>query len=630
MEKKIGLLLVACLAWPLSTLAAPASDIALTGDIVVTATLSEKSVEDAPGTIEVVSAEEIAELGAVTVSEALQWSTGLVVSNETGRAQVPGIRGTGSKHTLVLIDGRRWSAGYKDFIDINQLPVTLIERIEIVRGPGSALYGSDALGGVINIITRNPTESALLEVDARYGNDTYGQSDRYRGAAVVGGGIGKIRTIFSAQVENKNPFEIDGELPEDGDDIQLASSAGRVAYDLAPGHELIAGFEYIHMDQEGDRYYRKAERVRESEEERLNTFLTYQGDFDNGSRLRVGAYRSDHDNDIVMKNPDAPVSDEEDAEHCLQQVEAHYSLAVASHYLTMGAEYRQEEREDASGSDEDLHNTSVFLQDELQIARPLYLVVGARFDEHSEFGSQISPRLSLVYHLNPSWQIKASYSQGFRAPSLSELFITSYRQQGKQVYQPNADLDAESSESYELGLQGSYGRFRGGVTAFYNEIDDLIEAVFSHSTGSGPSKVAYYTHQNITEARMQGIEVEGHLQLPYALSLSAHVTYLDTENKETKDDLEGQPDYQGMAKLAWHPQDSGFTANIRMRYIGDKEFADDDSDAVTLWYLYAGQKLTEQLELYVGVDNLFNRLSDSDSLNLIDPAFYYGGLRWTF
>jgi outer membrane receptor for ferrienterochelin and colicins len=114
--------------------------------MVVTATRSQSRLAQTPGSIEVVDAATLKEMNARTLADALEYATGMVVSGETGRVRAPSIRGTSAKHALVLIDGRRLVPGYGELVDINQIPLTLVERVEIVRGPASALYGSDALG----------------------------------------------------------------------------------------------------------------------------------------------------------------------------------------------------------------------------------------------------------------------------------------------------------------------------------------------------------------------------------------------------------------------------------------------------------------------------------------------------
>jgi outer membrane receptor for ferrienterochelin and colicins len=203
--------------------------------------------------------------------------------------------------------------------------------------------------------------------------------------------------------------------------------------------------------------------------------------------------------------------------------------------------------------------------------------------------------------------------------------VTSYRRRGKDVYQPNADLEAEESVSYEIGLEGEAGPFWGGVTAFRNDIDNLIEAMFAYSTGSGQQKINYYIYGNIAEAKTQGVEVEMRLLLPLNLTLSGNLTCLETENKQTGDELEGQPDYKGSLKLAYAFADWGLRTHIRMDYIGEMYYADGNQSSYTLWSAYLAKQLGDHLNFFVGIDNIFDEQETRDGVTYIEPMLYYAG-----
>lgn len=597
------------------------------GKIVVTATITEKSLEEAPGSIEVLTEQEIKEVGATTAAEALEWAAGLVVAGETGRARVPNIRGTGNKRTLVLVDGRRLAMGYKDLIDINQIPVTMIHRIEVVRGPSSAIYGSDAMGGVVNIITKKTPQNPVAGATGRYGNHFDGNGEAYDGSVYGGTRLGRFGFLLSGGYRDKEGWDEDGTLPDDGDQERLGSAAGRFSLDLADAHTLSTGFEYSDMQRDGDRFYQGLERERQAEDRRLGYFLQYDADLKPARHLMLRAYRSEHENEIGF-SPAAGVSAEEDAERYLNQLETQFTSPIFQrHILSMGAEFRTEGRKDATGREDDLDNASIYLQDEYQVFDPLYLVLGLRYDDHSEFGDHYTPRASLIYNLNPKLRFKASYGKGFRAPSLSELFVTSYRQRGRYIYDPNPDLDPEESESYEVGIEGEIGPLRAGVTAFKNEIEDMIEAVFVRSTGSGNQTRRYYRHENIAEATTQGLEIEGGLQLPLNFALRGHLTCLDTQNEETGEDLEGQPDFKGSIKLEYHQPDLGFRANIRIDHMGVKYYAVGEEDAYTLVNFYFSKDLGDHFNMFAGIDNLFDEQEDRDGVSIIEPVSYYAGIR---
>ena len=594
--------------------------------MVVTATLTEKKMAEAPGSIEVVTSQEIEEMGAQTVAEALEVATGLMVMGETGRIKTPSIRGTGNKHTLVLIDGRRFSMGYKDFLDINQISVDMIERIEVVRGPTSALYGSDAIGGVINIITKKPPSKTAAGITYQYGINKDNEGEEHIGRAYVGDSFGRFGFLLSGGLRNKDGWNKDNALPDDGDHEELGSVDGRFSFDLNDNHSLSAGFEYSDMNREGNRFFKNLDRERIADDKRLGYFLQYDAQLSPLYNLMFRVNHSEHENEIEF-SPTAQVTGEENAERELNQVEGRFTGGfLDKHILTAGAEFRKESREEKNGRDDDLDNLSFYLQDEYQIFNPLYLVLGVRFDEHSEFGSEWTPRASMIYSLFNNLRLKASYGCGFRAPSISELFVTSTRKRGKWIYEPNPDLDPEESKSYELGVEGEYRKFWGKITGFRNEIEDLIEAIYYKSTGSGPGRKHYYKHQNVAEAEMQGVELESGFNLPLNFSIAGNLTYLETEDKETGKDLEGQPDYKGYLKLAYYYPEFGLRANIRMDHIGERYYDTNVQDAYTLYNCYLSKEFFKRLTLFAGVDNIFNKRVEMDNVVNVEPTFYYAGI----
>ena len=256
----------------------------------------------------------------------------------------------------------------------------------------------------------------------------------------------------------------------------------------------------------------------------------------------------------------------------------------------------------------------------------MLVVLGLRFDDYSEFGSEWTPRVSLIYGILEDLRLKASYGKGFSAPSISQLFVTSYRKRGKWVYEPNPDLDPETSNSYEAAIEGEYKKFWGRISLFRNEVKDLIEPVYYRSTGSGRNKIDYYRYQNIDEATMEGVELEGGVDLPWSFSFSGNMSSLNTENKNTGKDLEGQPDYKGYLKLGYDYPGFGLRANIRMNYIGKCYYADGTEDDYTLFDCYVSKDLFKHIKLFAGINNIFNTREEKDGIVNVEPTFYYAGL----
>ncbi len=599
--------------------------------MVVTATMTEKILKDVPGSIEVITEQDILEMNAKTVAEALEEATGILMTTETGRMMRPSIRGTGNKHTLVLIDGRRITPGFKDLTGIEQIPVEMIDRIEVVRGPASALYGSDAIGGVVNIITKKPSKTMTIGGTAQCGRSTYGEGDEGNAGVYAGNTIGRFGFLLAGGYQDKDGYDRDGITPDDGDSIEMKSIGGRFSYQLNDGHDLLAGFEAVDRNFNGLRDLQNLDRERDTDDRRLNYFLEYDATISPESTLMLRANRSWHDNEVTV-DPATPevvgsIGDESNAERTLDQLEGRFSSRILEkHLVTMGTEYIKERREDDASLDDYVETFSIYAQDEYQILEPLYMALSVRWDHYSDFGSEWTPRLSMTYAILDNLRLKGAWGMGFRAPGFLELYIPTYMKQGKVINEPNPDLEPESSQSYEIGLQGEYKNFQAGITCFKTDIEDLIEAVYYASTGTGKQQKDYYQYRNIAEASIKGIEFEWGLKLPAGFTLSGNLAYLDTEDKTTGEQLEGRPDYKGSVKLAYEYQPFGIRANVRVTHIGERYYADEDEDRVTIVDAYLSKDVTDNFQIFFGVDNLFNAGKD----NYEEPEFFYCGIRLSY
>ena len=330
--------------------------------LVVTTTMTEKSIKEAPGSVEVITRQNIEDMNAQTLADAVENAVGLVVTTATGRNKRPNIRGTGDKHTLILIDGRRIAPGFKSYTGMEQIPVDIIDHIEVVRGPASALYGSDAMGGVINVITRKTPDKFTLEATGQLGQSTYAEGELGVGHALVGGSSGDLGFLLSGSYRHKDGYDRDNATPDDCDDSSLGSVAGRISYDISKSHHLLTGFEYMEKNAQGLRGLQKMDRERETDDDRLNLFLEYNGKISPVSNLMLRANHSTHEADVKIDPPTsmAPgVIGDESTKRRLDQLEGRFtSLFFDRHMVTIGAEGREEERKDDSGLANDITNLS--------------------------------------------------------------------------------------------------------------------------------------------------------------------------------------------------------------------------------------------------------------------------------
>lgn len=610
-------------------LAAPgianASDPQQLAPLVVTATMTEQPLNSATGTIQVITHEQIVQLAAEDVADVLRHAAGINVMTGTGRSREASIRGMGGGHTLILLDGRRITGGYNAIVDLKQIPVLLIDHIEIVRGPGSALYGSEAAGGVINIITSQPPQQTEAAVDARGG---VGLAAEQSLQGQVGTAAGPLRATIAAAHGKQDGWDDAAEAGQEVDDTQLDTVYTRAAVDLAPGQVLSLGGEWGEFQRDGQRYYMNAERKRAGDEKRIGGYLQYELAADTPYRAMVRVYGNQSKGSYQF-SPTAPSGNADENQRELLQLETRGSYQVVNGLtLTAGGELRWETLEgDQLSSYDDDHKSdqikAMYGQFDWSPNAWLNLVGSLRFDDYANSGSQVTPRLVASVFI-PSGKLWAGYGQGFRAATLDELYGQVYRRQGKDLYLGNEDLDPETSDSFEAGAELHNQRVRGQLVYFHNRVEDLIDLVQISTSGNSRT----YEYQNVNKATTYGLELETGLTLSRRLDLSVQGTWLQTENKDTGKDLAGEPEWKGEVAVTWQVPLVEIESQLRYLYFGNCEDGSGGKlDGYDLVSLYLSKQLTDSLKVYAGSDNLFQEEND---YFIQDPLQVYAGINYRF
>lgn len=598
---------------PASAMAAPGYY--ETDEVVVTATLSETPVSQIPAAIEVVSKEEIAESGAKTIADVLTEVQSVHLEPGSGRQSVIRMRGLGSRHALVLLDGMRLTAGFQDVVDLSEIPVGMIERVEVVRGSGSALYGSDAVAGVINIITRKPSEDFHAGLTLRGG-----QSSRADAATIVADGwlsgkTGKFGYVASGTWNDKDRYDRDdSDLMSDGDNRTVGAAHTAISYDLSPSVKLLLGFNYADTELQGYRTQTSGDFDRHLDTERIAAYAGIDAATGQESSLHVRAWHSSYDWKSVMIPVVAGTASTSTLEQTSRQAEARWTGNIAGiHRVTAGVEYRHEDRTDGA-LQHDGDNFGTFIQDEVQFDDRAGMVLGARYDSHSDFGSATSPKVALWYRVSDLLRLRASYGEGFRAPTLYELYTGSLYTK-KEIVNANADLDAEHSRSYEIGADLTWKSIDFSVTAFRNDMRDMIHKEFLYYLKEGSGKkvieIPVYELQNISEAMTRGIECTATLRLPYGFTLSDELSFIDTEDGRTGEDLLYVPEFSNTFTLSYGRGKSGFRGNIRIVTAGNQLLEGGERAAgYTLVHCYMAKQVSDRADLFIGVDNIFDKEPD--------------------
>jgi outer membrane receptor for ferrienterochelin and colicins len=642
-------------------------------EIVVTATRTPNPVSKLPMSVEVITHEQIEASGSLNLADVLAEAEDVnALEPVNGRLGVAKLRGLDSSLTLVLIDGYRLQSGFQGYSDLREIPAGMIERIEIVRGSGSALYGSDAVGGVINVITRKPTKELHGGLSVSEGESRTGEAGTVETDGWLSGSTGKLGFAVAGTYYNRNRYDRDtSDLMTDGDDRRIASGSVALTYDLTPDVKLTGGIIYADNSLDGIRTQTSGDFDRWVDSDRLLVHAGAEIKTGEESNLSLQVARSTYDWSSLMDNHDGlPVitsstvsgtttttatstTTRTKVAQDYDQFDARWTgIFNDVHRLTAGVEYRTEEREDFSSTvttkvvtktgvinslppttdntamSHDVDNLGLYMQDEFTGLKPLTFIAGLRYDDHSDFGSEFSPKVAALLPIDSRLKLRASYGEGFRAPSIYELYTGSLTTK-KSIVLSNPNLDAETSKTFEIGSEYTNGRFKAGVTAFRNEVRNMISQVQIGVSGTTPIN----QYQNISKAMTRGIEINASLKLSSAFSISDRVSFLDSEDMDSGNVLLYVPDVANVFRIDYINGLHGIKGNVRIVSTGTQHSsADEKIPGYTLVNCYLSKTVAKSAELFAGVDNLFNDDANTGYGNNEGAGamgtYFYGGLNF--
>ena len=386
--------------------------------IVITATRTPHLLKNVPVSTTVITEKEIEQTGASTLAEALENVAGMRVTylGSTGSLSTALIRGSTADKVLVLIDGRGLNPAASGVVDLGFLPVQDIERIEVVRGPFSSLYGANALAGVINIITKPTPEKGQTQIGLSYG--TYETSEY---TLTHGGRLDKTGYFLTANLGDSA-----GDRENSSSNKTHATAKLTYQVDDSSGFSLLAGHSHRDTGVPGPTTFPSLSAQQQDQRNFLD--FSYHKDLKGGARLLAKTFIEQYD--ICYKNPEAwggPMRDT--TKDLASGAQIQYSLPWGRHLPTVGLELKQNRVKATTidgtsriGGSRKLDTVSLYLQDEMNLSPRLVLVPGLRYDNHSAYASQSSPRLSLLYFLGQNTRLRTSYGQAFRPPTVNELY----------------------------------------------------------------------------------------------------------------------------------------------------------------------------------------------------------------
>ncbi len=641
-------------------------------EVVVTASGFQQRITQAPASISLIPRAKIEENRGNALPEVLRDVEGVDIGASVDKAgsQSINIRGMGADYTLVLIDGRRQnSAGNVTPNAFNGTafnfmpPLSAIERVEVVRGPVSTLYGSDAMGGVVNIITRKVGESwgGTVSLDATYQlNDEFGHTGGgsfYVNGPLAGDWLGlalrgafRNREASELKYVNVNGDEviITGFNGRSATRSRVWQLGGRLNFVLHEDHDLWLDATLTRQWYNNDESqmgtataaggYADALEFNRDEFVLAHTWRLGFGELDStlshGTTETLGR--------IVP--PGVPGAGDPRALEASNTIfDTKLTVALENHIFTIGGQYWDAEMEDGVAAELFQHTQwALFAEDEWTLLDGLALTVGGRYDNHSKFGGHFSPRAYLVWNATDDLVVKGGVSQGFKTPRLDQIAsgIVGFGGQGTIPLLGSPNLKPETSTSYEIGVYYDSGSwFRGNITAFFNQFDDKIAAgtplancAFGltlaqyqaaqpfasgcYDAGFFPRSATFGQNVNVDKAETKGVEINTRFLISDAWTLSLNYTFTESEQKSGASaglPLTDTPRHMVNGNLRWEATDDlsvwvrGEYRSKRFRGVGAARDALGDYKEQTIISLGGSYRVTESARINLTIYNLFDQ-----------------------
>jgi outer membrane receptor for ferrienterochelin and colicins len=528
---------------------------------VITATGRSKFVADATVPVEIIDREAIELSNAENVAMLLEDVVGLNVHSSLygylGSPTGAMIQGIDPNRLLILIDGQRVIGGPGGVIDLARLPVASVERIEVVKGPHSALYGSDAMGGVVHIITRHPEQPYSGDVIVKLA--TGGLNVLQADAFLQHSGL---KAMVIASKSNQDAVYLSPQNP----DTHIDESDQRFVHGkmhlMMPLEIAINGsLRWLSENEKGisSQYFAPLDK----------TYLWHFPDRTQRVDIGVGAtwttdeenlIEVDFSNNSFKKNSvEELVGGRDRRDRFTHNILTKYRMRSVrqlsnAHAVTGGLEYASEELEiwldrikplgkqtrTVEVPDSHVETADFYVQYEWQVSEKSGAILGARVQRHSGYGYNLAPKISLSHRFTPKFRLRVAYGRGYRAPSLKELYFVfdhsnlGYKVIGSPLLQPESSWGLNAGFEYR-----PTSKFEMQINFFDNRLQNLIQTEFD--SGQSIGAIAIYSYGNVSEASTRGVEVGMSTQLIKRMGVKVGYTYLKAREQMVKHDLPGRP-----------------------------------------------------------------------------------------
>ena len=623
-------------------------------EVVVTGTGTQHLLKDAPVQTEVISHRQLQQYAGRSIEDILSGLTASFDFSENDMSSRLQMNGLGNSYVLILIDGRRLHGDNGGENDLSLIDPHNIERIEIVKGASSALYGSDAIAGVINIITKKHREQGLmLENTSRFGS--YGDFRQHNGIAL---NYGKLSSYTNFQLQHSDGWQNTSEEALSQTEYHITDSRNKTVnrhtnWQVAE-HLTYQLTRKIELYADGTIYWKRIYRL--CGHHPGVDVKTWDLQYDNSSVSAGGQWKL-NDTDIITLDADwkrhaynyvytdttltdgyvngrftnffpyFPGDKELQSDQQLTNVSLKGVFTLPyEQKLSTGLDYRYDwlkaPMRVAGGKATD-NTEALYVQDELALLNPLYLTAGLRLTRNEGFGFRLTPKISAMLKLG-DLRLRATWSQGYKTPTPKELHYQYIKNMnGVYLYLGNTDLKAQYSNYLGMSLEYTIGRLTMTVAPYYNQVNDMItlvtiptkEAPGDLITKYDPIRVRQY--QNMEDAKTYGVDVTVRYQTKN-FTAGGSYSYLDTEANQydsendvmQKVTIDGMAHHKANVYATWN---HAFTKRYQLGVgvygrMSTKRYyqIDGNGKGYQLWRLSTSHQFGTNYRLEAGVDNIFD------------------------
>jgi len=596
------------------------------GSVVVTGTRSGKIHQNVPIATEVISRHEIDQSGALDLGELLAQRSGVSVSTSVEGGTIVNILGMDSKYVLILVDGQPVIGKFNNRNALDQISTAIIDKVEIIKGPSSSLYGSEAMGGVINVITRRKITARPLSLKLRYtGSDrTFNPFVRDRGKYDLRLNYFKQWKVLRIQFDfDYLAANVDKTIQYiDIDQYDRFSFGNTMEWKWSERQKLKWNTTLFSNQEASETNLMNADTKIVRHTNFLEHQLTPLANWQIKSLFRWDRYQRDY----TQNRPWGALVKAEHTTEKQQELEVNSLLTIAKSSINTGIEYSRDHffSDRVAGGQRSLPSIGIYGQVEYSLAPDITLVSGLRWDDNQEIDPVVSPRIAAMLGFANRWKFRFSWGQGFRMPSFMDRYINWNHQQFGYEIIGNPNLKPETSSGSTVGLEYYHqGEYLVSITLYHNLFRQMIVDYLI-----SPGK---FTYVNVDRVRYMGMEIQGRWYASRRWLASWGYNWAYNKNLTTGKLVANQPLHMAHLRGSYKSSDERFSTALKLKFMGPylvDEFVvatqtmeTGERQAYFLVDVDSKLKITTDLTFGIGVLNLLNT-TDQQYGPFIGRQFY--------